>query len=140
MSYDWLFYSLLSAIFAAAVAVLAKIGLKDVDSTLATTIRAGIMFLSLLIIALLTGKFKDFDQFTNKAWFFIFLSGLAGAMSWLFYFVALKIGSAPKVAAIDRLSLVFVFLFSLAFLGEQFSLKTFIGILLIAIGAIIISI
>jgi len=139
MSYDWLIYSLLSAILAAFVAVFGKIGLKDVDPTLATTVRAGIMFSSLLLIALSLGKFNNFSQLNNKAIVFIFISGLAGALSWLFYFFALKNGQASKVAAIDRLSLVFVFLFSLAVLGEKLEIKTLLGIILMAVGAIIIS-
>jgi len=140
MSYDWLVFSLLSAVFAAFVAIFGKIGLKDIDSTLATTVRAGMMFSVLMLIALTLGKFKDISKLDGKAFAFIFLSGLAGALSWLFYFFALKTGQASKVAAIDRLSLVFVFLFSLAFLGEKFSIKTLLGIVLIAIGAIIISV
>ena len=139
MSYDWLIYSLLSAILAAFVAVFGKIGLKDVDPTLATTVRAGIMFSSLLLIALSLGKFNNFSQLNSKAIAFIFISGLAGALSWLFYFFALKTDQASKVAAIDRLSLVFVFLFSLAVLGEKLEIKTLLGIILMAVGAIIIS-
>lgn len=140
MSYDWLIFSLLSAVMAAFVAILGKIGLKEVDSTLATTVRAGIMFSSLLLIALFSGKLKDFQQINSKAFLFIFLSGLAGALSWLFYFFALKIGQASKVAAIDRASLIFVFLFALIFLGEEFKIKNLVGILLILIGTVILSI
>jgi transporter family protein len=139
MFHDWLIYSLLSAILAAFVAVFGKIGLKDVDPTLATTVRAGIMFSSLLLITLYLGKFNNFSQLNNKAIVFIFISGLAGALSWLFYFFALKNGQASKVAAIDRLSLVFVFLFSLAVLGEKLEIKTILGIILMVVGAIIIS-
>jgi len=139
MSYDWLILSLLSALMAACVAILGKIGLKDIDATLATTIRAGIMFFSLLLIALLSGKFKDIQQLSSKPLLFIFFSGIAGALSWLFYFLALKIGQASKVAAIDRLSLVFVFLFALIFLEEEFRIKNLVGIILIVIGTIILS-
>jgi transporter family protein len=124
---------------AAFVAVFGKIGLKDVDPTLATTVRAGIMFSSLLLITLSLGKFNNFSQLNSKAIVFIFISGLAGALSWLFYFFALKNGQASKVAAIDRLSLVFVFLFSLAVLGEKLEIKTILGIILMVVGAIIIS-
>ncbi|MBU5689816.1 MAG: EamA family transporter [Candidatus Aenigmatarchaeota archaeon] len=137
MSYDWLVLSLLSAIMAACVAILGKIGLKEVDSTLATTVRAGIMFISLLLIALFSGKLNNFQQLKGNAIIFIFFSGLAGALSWLFYFFALKLGQASKVAAIDRTSIIFVFIFALIFLGEEFNLKSFIGILFIIAGTIL---
>ena len=106
----WLVYAFLSSITAALVAILAKIGLKNIDSTLATTIRSIIMAVFLVLVALSLKKFQGFsiNSFSNRDWILIILAGIAGALSWLFYFLALKTGLATKVATIDRLSLVFV--------------------------------
>jgi len=133
----WIIYSLLSAIFAGLVAIFGKIGLKDVDSTLATTVRSFVMALFLFATSLALGKFNLLNTIKNKVLFFIVLSGIAGALSWLFYFFALKTGIASGVAAIDRLSVVFVVIFAILFLGEKLSWQTAIGALLITIGAII---
>ena len=133
----WILYSLLSAIFAALVAIFGKIGLQDIDSTLATTIRSVVMALFLLFVALALGKFNLIGTIKNKTLFFIILSGVSGALSWLFYFFALKIGIVSGVAAIDRLSVVFVVIFALLFLGEKFNFYTASGTLLITIGAIL---
>lgn len=133
----WILYSLLSAMFAGLVAIFGKIGLKDIDSTLATTVRSFVMALFLFIVSLTLGKFNLLDTIKNKVLFFIILSGIAGALSWLFYFFALKIGVASGVAAIDRLSVVFVVIFAILFLGEKLSWQTAIGALFITIGAVI---
>ena len=102
----WLIYAFLSAIFAALVAIFAKLGLKDIDSTLATTVRAIIMAIFLVIVALFLKKFDAFSltSFNSRDWLLIFLAGIAGALSWLFYFAALKGGLASNVVAIDRLT------------------------------------
>jgi transporter family protein len=136
----WVPYAILSAIFAAAVAIFGKIGLKGIDSTLATTVRSVIMALFLLTVALSMGKFSGwtFETFGSKAWLMIALSGIAGALSWLFYFVAIKNGNVTAVAAIDRLSIVFVILLSALFLGEALTWKTGAGALLVALGAFLI--
>lgn len=137
----WLVYAFLSAVAAAFVAIFGKLGLKDIDSTLATTIRSIIMALFLVLISL---SFKKFDGFSfsslnSKEWLLIALAGIAGAISWLFYFYALKLGPASAVASIDRLSVVFVILLAALFLGESLTLKTVVGSLLIAFGAILIT-
>lgn len=138
----WLLYALLSSIFAAGVAIVAKLGLKNLDSTLATTIRSIIMALFLLVVSLSLKKFRNFDfqSLSHRDWLLIVCAGVFGALSWLFYFFALKNGPATPVVAIDRLSLVFVFVMALMFLGESFSLKALIGVLLMVAGAILISI
>jgi transporter family protein len=138
----WLFYALLSSIFAAGVAIVAKIGLKNLDSTLATTIRSIIMAIFLLAVSLSLKKFRGFNFATlsNRDWLLIIIAGIFGALSWLFYFFALKNGPVTPVAAIDRLSLVFVFALALLFLGESFSLKALAGVLFMVAGAVLISI
>lgn len=132
----WILYALLSAGFAATVAIFGKIGISNVDSTLATSVRAVIMAVFLVIVSLSLGKFKLLETVNSKALTFIALSGIAGAMSWLFYFFALKNGPATGVAVLDRLSVVFVFILAVLVLGEAWTWKTAVGVLLIAIGTI----
>ncbi len=137
----WVLYAILSAVFAAGVAIAGKLGLKNLDSTLATTIRSFIMAAFLLLVSLFLRKFRGFNihDLSGKDWLLIALAGIFGALSWLFYFFALKYGPATPVAALDRLSLVFVFVLAILFLGESFSFKSLIGALLMVAGAIIIS-
>lgn len=137
----WIVYAFASALFAALVAIFAKLGLKDIDSTLATTVRAVIMAAFLVVISLFLQKFEGFSvgTFSSREWLLIAASGIAGALSWLFYFVALKEGLASSVAAIDRLSIVFVILLAALFLGEALGWKTALGALLMAGGAILIT-
>ncbi len=135
----WIIFALLSAIFAALVAILGKIGVKNIDATLATAVRSVIMAGFLVGTAFLLGKHKLISTIDTKAFAFIVFSGLAGALSWLFYFVALKNGPATGVAALDRLSVVFVLVLAAFFLGEALNYKTIIGILLIVIGAVFIT-
>lgn len=137
----WLIYAFLSAIAAALVAIFAKLGLKNIDSTLATTVRSIIMAGFLFVTALSLKKFQGFSlsSFNQKEWILIVLAGIAGAISWLFYFYALKEGMAGKVAAIDRLSLVFVIVLAAIFLGEKLSWQTAIGAIIMASGAVLIT-
>lgn len=130
----WIGYAILSAIFAAAVAILAKIGLKSVDTTLATTIRAVVMAFFLLGATLFLGKLPLLKTVENQALTLIIFSGIAGALSWLFYFLALKNGPASSVAALDRLSVVFVVLLAALFLGEALTLKSVFGLVLLIAG------
>ncbi len=138
----WLFYAFLSAIFAAAVAIVGKLGLKNIDSTLATTIRSVVMAVFLIAVSLSLRKFNgfNFQSIAVKDWWLIIFAGIFGALSWLFYFFALKHGQAVPVVAIDRLSIVFVLVLAALFLGEAFTLKSLAGTLLIAAGAMLISI
>ena len=133
-------YAGLSALGAALVAIFAKIGLKEVDPTIATIVRGVIMAAILVLGGLLFGKFKGFalSDFSNKAWLFIILAAVAGAASWIFYFIALKGGPASSVAVIDKMSVVLVILLAAVFLGEAFTLKTAIGAILVALGGILI--
>lgn len=141
MQHAWLIFALLSALGAALVAIFGKIGLQGVDSHTATTIRALIMFLFLFAVIAIEGKLSaGIQYFTNsKLMFYIFLSGIAGALSWLFYFLALQHGSVAQVAGIDRLSIVFAVVLAALFLGEKIDLKTGIGVSLITIGAIVLA-
>jgi len=133
----WIPLALLAAVFAAAVAILGKVGLQGIDTTLATTVRAVIMAAFLVIVSLSLGKLDFASIPQGKALLFITLSGIAGALSWLAMFGALKIGPAPGVAALDRLSVVFVLILSILFLGTQFTWKASLGAGLIVIGAIL---
>lgn len=137
----WVLYAFLSAITAAAVAILGKLGLKGVDSTLATTVRSMVMAVFLISVTGILGKFQGFTaaSFSQKDWILIVLSGIAGAVSWLFYFLALKSGLATHVAAIDRLSLVFVVILSGIFLGESMTIKVIGGALLMVLGVLLIT-
>lgn len=135
----WIIFAILSALSAAAVAIFGKIGVKNIDSHLATTVRAIIMAIFLVIVALLTGKFSLLPTLNSKALTFIIFSAIAGALSWLFYFLALKLGPAPGVAALDRLSVVFVLILATLFLGEKLTWKSALGAIFITIGAILMT-
>jgi transporter family protein len=136
----WIIYALLSAFTAALIAILGKLGLSEIDSTLATTIRSIIMSLFLIIITTLLKKWSSFtgQTYQLKDWLLIGASGIAGASSWLFYFLALKQGPVFNVAALDRLSLAFVFLLSILILGESFAWQSVVGIALMIVGALLV--
>jgi transporter family protein len=136
---EWLIFAVLSALTAALVAIFGKIGLSQVDPALASTLRAGIMFLFLFVLALIGGKFTGMSGLDRKAVFYISLAGVAGALSWLFYFVALSSGNATQVSAIDRTSLVFVAIMSVILLGESLSIPAIVGIGMMVIGAVLIA-
>jgi bacterial/archaeal transporter family protein len=136
---NWTIYALLSAVFAALVAIFGKIGLKNIDSTLATTIRSVVMAIFLIITAFSLGKFNFLNTIDNKALIFITLSGVSGAISWLFYFLAIKLGPVSAVAAIDRTSIVFVFILSVLFLSESLTVLKSIGAIAIVIGAVLMA-
>lgn len=137
----WLGFAILSSITAAAVAIFGKIGLRNLDSTFATTIRSIIMALFLIITSLFLGKFNgtNFSSLSGKDWLWIVLAGVSGALSWLFYFIALKSGLATKVVVIDRLSLIFVVALAAIFLGEALTWRVSLGALLMVGGAVLIS-
>ena len=123
------------------MAIVGKIGLKNLDSTLATTIRAIIMAGFLMLVSFALKKFKGFtwQTLSSHDWLFIVAAGIFGALSWLFYFLALKNGPINPVVAIDRLSLVFVIIMSLLFLSETITIKVALGALLMVGGALLIS-
>jgi transporter family protein len=135
----WIIYAILSAITSAGVAIFAKLGLKQLDTVLATTVRALIMAGFFVIASLFLKKFEGFSvaSWSGKEWSLIFFAGVSGALSWLFYFMALRSADASRVAAIDRTSLVFVALLAALFLGEQLKMKAIFGIVLMIVGAIL---
>ncbi len=135
----WIAYALLAAVFAALVAILGKVGVKNVDATLATAVRAVVMMVVLVVAAVLLGKLRGLSAIGGRSFLFIFLSGLAGAASWVFYFVALKRGPAAGVAAIDRLSVPIVFVLAILFLGDAFTWKGAAGAVLVVAGAILLT-
>ena len=134
-------FAFLSAISAALVAIFGKLGLKTLDSTLATTVRSIIMAVFLILTSLALKKFGGFSggAVGFKEWLFIFLAGIAGALSWLFYFAELKYGNVSKIVAIDRLSLIFVVIFAAMFLGEAVGWRAAAGAVLMVGGAILIT-
>ena len=134
-------FAFLSALFAALVAIFGKIGLENIDSTLATTVRGIIMALFLVVVTLIMGKLSisGVGAISQKAWLFIALSGVAGALSWLFYFAAIQGGTTSVVVAIDNLAIVFVVMFAGFFLSESFTWSSIAGSLLMAGGAVLIA-
>ncbi|WDH96510.1 EamA family transporter [Paenibacillus urinalis] len=138
----WLLYSILSAITAALVAIFGKIGLENIDSNSATAIRSVIMALFLVGVIAVQGKFAEVGEILTqkKALSFIVLSGVAGALSWLFYFLALKYGKVSQVSPIDKISVVIAVILAVVFLGEKISWLNGIGVALIALGAILVAI
>ena len=135
---SWQVWAFLSAVFAALTAIFAKIGVEDINSDLATLIRTVIVLISLALILFATGQFNQIGPISTKSWVFLFLSGLGTGASWICYFRALKLGPATLVAPIDKLSVVLVALFGVVFLGERPSLNGWLGIAMIAAGAVLI--
>lgn len=130
----WVVYALLSAVFAAATSILAKIGLDGINSNLATAVRTAVVLVMAWGIVFLTGKQVEVANITQKSWLFLVLSGLATGLSWLFYYYALQIGDASKVIPIDKFSVVISMVLAFVVLGEQVTLKVVIGGLLITAG------
>ena len=139
--YTWLFYALLSAIFAALVAIFGKVGLQGLDSTTATAVRAVVMALFLIGVVIMLGKGNFVGEIAgnSNAMKFIVLSGVAGALSWLFYFLALQKGTVSQVVPVDRSSVVFALILAAVFLGEKITLQSAAGAALIVAGAILVA-
>jgi bacterial/archaeal transporter family protein len=135
---NWLFWSLLSAVFAALTAILAKIGVTGIDATLATAIRTSVVVIFTWLMVVVTGA-RGVGHIPGRTWGWLALSGIATGLSWLCYFHALRVGEASRVAPIDKLSVVLVIVFAAAFLGERLTPAKGIGALLMAAGAIVIA-
>ena len=134
----WFHWALLSAVFASLTAIFAKIGLEGVDSDFATLIRTVIILFAITWFVFYAGKWSDPFALRPKTWAFLTLSGLATGASWVCYFRALKVGDAAKVAPVDKLSVVLVAIFAVIFLGERPAAKDWLGIILVAAGAILL--
>ena len=135
---NWFTWALLSALFAGLTAVLAKAGVRDVDSNLATAIRTVVILVFAWSIALFRG-FEPLGRVTTRTWVFLVLSGLATGASWLCYFRALQMGEASRVAPVDKLSVVVAMILALLFLGEQLTWKHWLGAGFIVTGSVIIA-
>ena len=139
LSSSWVVLGLLSALFAALVAILGKIGLKDVDPIAATAARSIVMAIAVVLVAFLSGRLGGLEAVAPRAWTMIVLSGLAGAASWLAYFAALQLGQASGVSALDRLSVVFVVVLAGLFLGEGLEWVKLLGAGFVVAGVLLIT-
>ena len=135
---NWLHWSLLSALFAGLTAVLAKVGVRDVDSNLATAIRTAVILIFAWTVALVT-RTQALASLSPRTWLFLVLSGLATGLSWLCYFRALQLGDASKVAPVDKLSVVVAMVLAALFLGEHLSWQQWVGGGLIIMGSVILA-
>src|SRR5262245_27467781 len=136
---SWQFWALLSAVFAALTAIFAKIGVENVNSDYATFIRTIVILVCLCAFLVATDQFQSPGTISGKTYLFLVLPGLATGASWVCYFRALKIGDAAQVAPIDKLSVVLLAIFAFLFLGERPSAQGWLGIGLIAVGAVLIA-
>jgi transporter family protein len=138
-SQNWLAWALLSAVFAAATAILAKIGLEGIDSDYATLVRITVILIVLGALVYATGKWQNPTSVPGRGLLFLTLSGLATGASWVCYFRALKVGEASKVAPVDKLSVVLVALFAVIFLGERPAFRDWVGIACVGAGVLLLS-
>lgn len=134
----WWIYALLSAFFAAVTAILAKVGIKGIDSNLATAIRTVVVLLLSWAIVFFRNDHHAMSSLTRQNWTFLVLSGLATGLSWIFYFKALQLGRVSQVAPVDKMSVALAILMSVVFLGEPLTLKTCIAVLMIIGGTIVL--
>ena len=136
---SWIFWALLSAGFAALTAIFAKIGIENVNSDFATFIRTMVILSVAGLIVYASGNWQQPSSVSAKTWVFLILSGAATGASWICYFRALKLGDAARVAPVDKLSVVFVSVFAVLFLGERLALPNWLGVILIACGAVLVA-
>jgi len=136
---SWQFWAVLSAVFAALTAIFAKVGVANVNADFATLIRTVVILLVLAGIVAATGQSQALGSISGKTYAFLVLSGLATGASWLCYFRALKLGNAAQVAPVDKLSVVLVAVFGAVFLGEKLAAANWLGVALIAIGAVLVA-
>jgi len=136
---SWIYWVVLSAVFAALAAIFAKVGVQDVNSDFATFIRTIVILFVAVAVLTLTSQWQPLSSITGRTYLFLALSGAATGASWLCYFRALKLGPAAQVAPIDKLSVVMVAIFGVAFLGESLSKQNWLGVALIALGAVLVA-
>ncbi len=133
----WAVFAILSAVFAALTSILAKVGIHNVNSNLATAIRTVVVVVMAWGMVFLTHAQSGLSSISRKSWIFLILSGLATGASWLCYYKALQMGEASKVVPIDKLSVVLTLILAFVFLHEQFTVKSLIGCILIAAGTLV---
>lgn len=135
----WIFYALLSALFAAWTAVFAKVGVSQMNSNLATAIRTVIVLFMIWTIVLVKGELKEIGNISKQNILFLILSGIGTGLSWIFYFKALQLGNVSQVVAIDKLSVAITIILSIMFLKEALTVKTAIGAGLIILGTLVLT-
>ena len=135
---SWLFYALLSAIFASLTSILGKIGISGVESNLGTAIRTIVVLIMAWVVVFVSKKQGDVKNIDKKSWIFIILSGITTGLSWLCYYRALQDGQASIVVPIDKLSILVTIAFSYVFLKERLNTKSFIGLIAIVVGTLVL--
>ena len=135
----WFIFAILSAVFAALTSILAKVGINNVNSNLATAIRTMVVVLMSWGMVFITNAQSGITEIDRKSWLFLILSGLATGASWLFYYKALQSGDVTKVVPIDKLSVIFTFVFAFVFLHEKFDIKSLVGCILIGAGTLVMA-
>lgn len=136
---SWVFWAVLSAVFAALTAIFGKVGVAGVGADFATFIRSVVILAALALILSATGQWQGIEGISGRSWLFLTLSGLATGASWVCYYRALKLGDAARVAPIDKLSVVLVAVFGVALLGERLSATNWGGVAMIAAGAVLVA-
>ena len=135
----WFIFAILSAVFAALTSILAKVGINNVNSNLATAIRTMVVVLMSWGMVSITNAQSGITEIDRKSWLFLILSGLATGASWLFYYKALQSGDVTKVVPIDKLSVIFTLVFAFVFLHEKFDIKSLVGCILIGAGTLVMA-
>ena len=133
----WALFAVLSAVFAALTSILAKIGIENVDSNLATAVRTVVVVAMSWLMVFVTNAQSGLTNISKKSWIFLILSGLATGASWLCYYKAIQMGEVSKVVPIDKMSVVITLILAVVFLHEDFNAKSIIGAVLITIGTIV---
>jgi transporter family protein len=139
MSADWRLFAVGSAFFAALTAIFGKVGVSEINSDLATFLRTVVILLVAALLICVRHEWQRPDSLSTKGVLFLVLSGIATGLSWLCYYRALQTGPASRVAPIDKLSVIFVVLFAVSFLGERLTWKAGLGGALIAAGAVLMA-
>jgi transporter family protein len=135
----WQLWALLSAAFAALTAIFAKIGVADIGSDFATFLRTVVILFVVAGLLMATGQWQPLASVSGRTYIFLVLSGMATGASWLCYFRALKLGDAARVAPVDKLSVVLVAIFGAVLLGERLSAANWLGVAMIASGAVLVA-
>lgn len=133
----WAVFAVLSAIFAALTSILAKIGIENVDSNLATAVRTVVVVAMSWLMVFITNAQSGLTNISRKSWIFLILSGLATGASWLCYYKAIQMGEVSKVVPIDKMSVVITLILAVVFLHENFNAKSIIGAVLITVGTLV---